>query len=125
VREHRLPHPAKVIGIGSVIYGAGMAAGPDAGFRAASYATAYELVERRVWGAAFLLAGLAVVLRLSVRSAMALAGVLGMWAAAIGFEVGWQIIREGETSSIVAPTWSTTAALTMLAIVEWFGLDDG
>jgi hypothetical protein len=125
VREHRLPHPAKVIGIGSIIYGAGMAAGPDAGFRAASYGTAYELVERRVWGLAFLVAGALVVFQLCVRTAQVLAGVLGMWAAAIGFEVAWQIIREGETASIVAPTWSTAAAFTMLAIVEWFGLDDG
>lgn len=102
-----------------------MALGPNAGFRASAYETAYTLVERRIWGAAFLIAGILVVLKLTVRSAQVLAGVLGMWAAAIGWEVAWQVITEGETASIVAPTWSTAAALTMLAIVEWFGLDDG
>lgn len=125
MESHRLPHPAKVIGIGSIIYGAGMAAGPDAGFRAAAYETAYALVDRRVWGLVFLVVGVLVVFRLCERTAQALAAVLGMWAAAIGWEVGKQVVLRGETSSIVAPTWATAACITMLAITEWFGLDDG
>ncbi len=101
-----------------------MTLGPADGFRSATYETAFDLIGRRAWGLMFLTAGLSVVLAMRERTAQLLAGVLAMWAAAITWETAHQYITNGQANSIVAPVWAIVAATGLLAIVEWFGLDD-
>lgn len=98
-----------VFAIGIIVYGFLILVGPQKPFNAPLYQLVFQTVHRPVWGVAFMLAGVAALIRVRIETAMLLTFVISLWAT------NWLVatIAHPDTVPAFSPVLVTAVAVSL------------